>query len=123
MSIEKLDIEKEMEKKQTQIRRGVLELCVLSIISEGEVYPSDIMEKLKDAKLIVKEGTLYPLLMRLKNGGLLHYNWQESTSGPPRKYYHITDTGREFLDGLLNTWNDLVHAVNKSTQNLINKKE
>ena len=112
-----------MEKKQTQIRRGVLELCVLSIISEGEVYPSDIMEKLKDAKLIVKEGTLYPLLMRLKNGGLLHYNWQESTSGPPRKYYHITDTGREFLDGLLNTWNDLVHAVNKSTQNLINKKE
>lgn len=123
MSSEKLDIEKELEKKKTQIRRGVLELCVLSIISEEEVYPSDIVKKLKNSELIIKEGTLYPLLMRLKNAGLLHYNWRESKSGPPRKYYHITDTGREFLDGLLDTWNNLVEAVNNSTQNLMNKRE
>jgi PadR family transcriptional regulator PadR len=123
MSSEKLDIEKELEKKKTQIRRGVLELCVLSIISEEEVYPSDIVKKLKNSELIIKEGTLYPLLMRLKNAGLLHYNWRESKSGPPRKYYHITDTGREFLDGLLDTWHNLVQAVNNSTQNLTNKKE
>lgn len=123
MSSEKLDIEKELEKKKTQIRRGVLELCVLSIISEEEVYPSDIVKKLKHSELIIKEGTLYPLLMRLKNAGLLHYNWRESKSGPPRKYYHITDSGREFLDGLLATWNNLVQAVNNSTQNLMNKRE
>lgn len=123
MSSEKLDIEKELDKKKTQIRRGVLELCILSIISEGEVYPSDIIKKLKESELIVKEGTLYPLLMRLKNSGLLHYNWRESKSGPPRKYYHITDTGHEFLDGLLETWNNLVQAVSNSTQNLTKTKE
>lgn len=123
MSSEKLNIEKELEKKKTQIRRGVLELCILSIISdETEVYPSDIIMKLKESELIVKEGTLYPLLTRLKNSGLLHYNWRESTSGPPRKYYHITDTGREFLAGLLNTWNNLVQAVSNSTQNLTKRE-
>lgn len=124
MSSEKLNIEKELDKKKVQLRRGILELCVLSIISEGEIYSSDIIVHLKKhSELELKEGTLYPLLMRLKNSGLLHYNWQESKSGPPRKYYHITDSGREFLDGLLDTWNNLVQAVNNSTQNLMNKRE
>ncbi|MEL6863265.1 MAG: PadR family transcriptional regulator [Bacteroidota bacterium] len=100
------------------MRRGVLELCILSIISEEEAYPSDIITKLKDFDLIVVEGTMYPLLTRLKNDGLLHYNWKESQSGPPRKYYHITDTGKAFLGGLFETWNNLVSAVNQSTKNI-----
>ena len=116
MSFEKLDIKKELEKKKTQIRRGVLELCILSIISQEEVYPSDIIRKLKEFELIVVEGRLYPLLTRLKNAGLLHYTWRESKAGPPRKYYHITETGTEFLTGLLSTWNQLVLAVDQSTK-------
>jgi len=104
-----------VENTKAQMRKGILELCVLSIISDKEAYPSDIIEKLKAAKLIVVEGTLYPLLNRLKNAGLLHYNWKESTSGPPRKYYHITDEGQSFLKDLLETWNELNHAVNQST--------
>ena len=100
------------------MRRGVLELCILSTISEGEAYPSDIIHKLKASKMIVKEGTLYPLLTRLKNAGLLNYTWRESKSGPPRKYYHITDSGKEFLIGLMETWGMLVHAVSNSTKNI-----
>lgn len=101
-----------------QLRRGVLELCVLSAIAaEDEIYSSTIQEKLKDTPLEVKEGTLYPLLTRLKNSQLLQYTWRESTSGPPRKYFSITDDGREFLDGLMSTWNDLVTAVHHNTQN------
>ncbi len=100
------------------MRKGVLEMCILSIIAEEEVYPSDIIKKLKASELIVVEGTLYPLLTRLKNAGLLHYTWKESTSGPPRKYFHITEEGREFLNGLISTWNLLVHAVNQSTKNI-----
>lgn len=100
------------------MRRGVLELCILSIIAEEEAYPSDIIQKLKEAKLIVVEGTLYPLLTRLKNAGLLHYRWRESTSGPPRKYFFITENGQEFLKDLLGTWNNLVHAVAQSTKNI-----
>lgn len=101
------------------MRKGVLELCILSIISEGEAYPSDIIQKLKEQELIVVEGTMYPLLTRLKNAGLLGYNWQESTSGPPRKYYHLTDEGTSFLKDLLATWNKLVNVVNQSTKNLV----
>ena len=123
MSSNKLDIEKELEKKQTQIRRGVLELCILSIIAEEEVYPTDIINKLKESQLIVKEGTMYPLLTRLKNAGLLHYNWRESTTGPPRKYYHITELGQEFLQGLLETWNNLVAVVDTTTKNLTKAKK
>lgn len=124
MSSEKLNIEKELDKKKVQLRRGILELCVMSIISEGEIYSSDIIVQLKEhSELELKEGTLYPLLMRLKNSGLLHYNWRESKSGPPRKYYHITDMGREFLEGLLATWHNLVRAVDNSTKNLMNQKE
>ena len=101
-----------------QLRRGVLELCVLSAIAaEDEIYSSTIQEKLKDTPLEVKEGTLYPLLTRLQNSQLLQYTWRESTSGPPRKYFSITDDGREFLDGLMSTWNDLVSAVHHNTQN------
>ncbi len=94
------------------MRKGVLEFCILSILSRGEAYPSDILEKLKEAKMIVVEGTVYPLLMRLKNGGLLTYRWVESNSGPPRKYYILTDDGRSFLSELDSTWNELAEAVN-----------
>ncbi len=111
-------LEKSLMKKTTQMRRGVLELCVLSIIAEEEVYPSDIILKLKEFKLIIKEGTLYPLLSRLKEGGLLHYTWKESVQGPPRKYFHITKEGRAFLNGLLGTWNELVQAVQQTTKNI-----
>jgi len=97
------------------MRKGVLEFCILGIISQGEVYPSDIISKLKDAKLIVVEGTLYPLLTRLKNQGLLAYNWKESSSGPPRKYYSLTPIGEEFLNALNQTWNELAQAVNMTT--------
>ena len=100
------------------MRRGVLELCILSIISEEEIYTSDILTKLEAYELIVKEGTIYPLLTRLKNAGLLQYHWKESKSGPPRKYYQITDLGSDFLNGLLETWNQLVNAVNNSTKNI-----
>ena len=104
-----------IENTRAQMRKGVLELCVLSIISDKEAYPSDIIGKLKESKLIVVEGTLYPLLNRLKNANLLHYTWKESNAGPPRKYYHITKEGKSFLEGLLDTWNELNHAVNQST--------
>lgn len=100
------------------MRRGVLELCILSILSEKETYPPDIMKELKGYDLIVVEGTLYPLLTRLKNAGLLAYTWKESRSGPPRKYYRITETGEEFLLGLLATWNQLVNAVKNTTKNI-----
>ena len=104
-----------IENTKAQMRKGILELCVLSIISEKEAYPSDIIKKLKASELIVVEGTLYPLLTRLKNAGILSYTWKESKSGPPRKYYHLTQDGQDFLDGLLATWDQLNHAVNQST--------
>jgi len=107
-----------VENTRAQMRKGILELCVLSIISDEEAYPSDIIGKLKASKLIVVEGTLYPLLSRLKNAGLLHYTWKESKSGPPRKYYHITEEGTAFLEELLDTWKELNHAVNQSTLKL-----
>jgi len=100
-----------IENTQAQMRKGVLEFCILSILSAGEAYPSEIIEKLKEGKLIVVEGTLYPLLSRLKSAGLLKYRWEESKSGPPRKYYELTTSGSEFLKKLENTWNDLVAAV------------
>ncbi|MEO6729324.1 MAG: PadR family transcriptional regulator [Candidatus Dojkabacteria bacterium] len=102
---------------QTQMRKGILEYCILSIISRGEIYASDIIGELKVAKLLVVEGTLYPLLTRLKNNGLLNYNWQESNSGPPRKYYQLSDTGKEMLQELDKTWSDLAYAVETSIKN------
>lgn len=103
------------------MRKGVLELCILSIIAEAEAYPSDIIGKLKEAELIVVEGTLYPLLTRLKNAGLLTYNWRESSSGPPRKYFQLTEEGQDFLNALLETWDGLVNAVAQSTKNIQSK--
>ncbi len=93
------------------MRKGILEYCVLSIIARGEIYASDIIAELRSAKLLVVEGTLYPLLTRLKNNGLLSYNWVESTSGPPRKYYVLTDVGRDILAQLDQTWQELAYAV------------
>ncbi|MGZ2368949.1 PadR family transcriptional regulator [Ancylomarina sp. YFZ004] len=100
-----------IENTKAQMRKGVLEYCILSIVSKNDAYASDIIKKLKEAKMIVVEGTLYPLLTRLKNDGLLSYRWEESTQGPPRKYYGITDTGRGFLGELDNSWHELVDAV------------
>ncbi|MDQ8004710.1 MAG: PadR family transcriptional regulator [Pedobacter sp.] len=104
------------ENTQTQMRKGILEYCVLLIISRGEIYASDIIAELKRAKLLVVEGTLYPLLTRLKNNGLLAYNWVESTSGPPRKYYVLTPEGRQILAQLDTTWSELVYAITTSQQ-------
>ncbi len=100
-----------IENTKAQMRKGVLEYCILSILKNGEAYPSEIIEKLKEGKLIVVEGTLYPLLTRLKNAGILTYRWEESKSGPPRKYYQLTKVGEEFLKELETTWNELVKAV------------
>ncbi|RZT97323.1 PadR family transcriptional regulator [Ancylomarina subtilis] len=100
-----------IENTKAQMRKGVLEYCILSILSNNDAYASDIIKKLKEAKMIVVEGTLYPLLTRLKNAGLLSYRWEESTQGPPRKYYAITDTGRDFLGELDGSWQELVDAV------------
>ena len=111
-----------LENTKAQMRKGVLEFCILSIISEEETYPGDIIKRLKASELIVKEGTIYPLLSRLKNAELLDYNWQESTQGPPRKYYQATSQGRDFLKGLISTWEQLQHAVNQSTKNLTNNE-
>ncbi len=99
------------ENTQTQMRKGILEYCILSIIAKGEIYASDIISELKKAELLVVEGTLYPLLTRLKNNGLLSYSWQESTSGPPRKYYKVTEEGLEVLLKLDVTWKELLYAV------------
>jgi PadR family transcriptional regulator PadR len=100
-----------VENTQVQMRKGILEFCILEIISRGEVYASDMLEELTAAKMIVVEGTLYPLLTRLKNAGLLDYSWVESTSGPPRKYYTLTETGRSFLEQLRETWSELVAST------------
>ncbi len=94
-----------------QMRKGFLEYCILLILKKKEAYTSDIITELKEAKLIVVEGTLYPLLTRLKNSGLLNYLWKESTQGPPRKYYELTDNGTVFLDELEKSWNEIKNSV------------
>lgn len=104
-----------IENTKAQMRKGVLEYCILSILNRNEAYPSEILEFLKAGKLIVVEGTLYPLLTRLKNAGLLSYRWEESKSGPPRKYFKLTDTGKSFLTELDQTWTDLESAVKLTT--------
>jgi PadR family transcriptional regulator PadR len=101
-----------VENAKAQMRKGVLEFCILSILSKGDAYASDIIKKLKESKLIVVEGTLYPLLTRQKNAGLLSYRWEESTQGPPRKYYALSDKGKEFLKELNTSWKELMEAVN-----------
>lgn len=100
-----------VENTQVQMRKGILEFCILHIISRGEVYASDMLEELTAAKIMVVEGTLYPLLTRLKNAGLVEYKWVESTSGPPRKYYTLTGAGTVFLESLKETWQELVSST------------
>ncbi|AJR03739.1 PadR family transcriptional regulator [Siansivirga zeaxanthinifaciens] len=101
-----------IENTKAQMRKGVLEYCILSVLKDDDAYVAEILDTLKNAKLLVVEGTIYPLLTRLKNAGLLNYRWEESTSGPPRKYYGLTETGKLFLTELDSTWNELQDAVN-----------
>jgi PadR family transcriptional regulator PadR len=107
-----------IENTTAQMRKGVLEFCILSLISGGDLYTSEILEALKKGKMLVVEGTVYPLLTRLKNANLLQYRWEESTSGPPRKYYSITKEGEAFLAELKMAWNDL----NKAVETIVSKK-
>ena len=100
-----------IENTKAQMRKGVLEYCILSILQNGDAYTSEILSTLKSAEMIVVEGTIYPLLTRLKNAGLLSYRWEESTQGPPRKYYTIADLGKDFLEELNHSWQELVDAV------------
>jgi PadR family transcriptional regulator PadR len=106
-----------IENTASQMRKGVLEFCILSVIKQGEAYPSDIIEKMKAANLNIFEGTLYPLLTRLKNAELLTYRWIESNSGPPRKYFSLTEKGAAFYTELEATWNELANAVKALTEN------
>ncbi len=101
-----------VDNAKSQMRKGMLEYCVMLLLRKEASYASDIITRLKEARLIVVEGTLYPLLTRLKNDGLLCYEWRESTQGPPRKYYSLTATGEEFLEQLDSAWNELSHTVN-----------
>lgn len=105
-----------IENTKAQMRKGILEYCILSVLSKKEHYPSEIIEALKKAKLIVVEGTLYPLLTRLKNAKYLEYRWVESSSGPPRKYYALTKEGEKFRSELEGTWNELHGAVDQLTK-------
>ena len=105
------------ENTKAQMRKGILEFCILSLINEKEMYVSDLIDELKKGKLDVVEGTLYPLLTRLKNGEFLSYRWEESTGGPPRKYYQLTEKGKLFLTELENTWTELTSSVNQITKN------
>ena len=104
--------EETVENTKAQMRKGSLEFCIMLIISKGEVYASDILKDLKKADLIVVEGTLYPLLSRLKDLNLLNYTWRESESGPPRKYYTLTEKGEKTLTQLKQTWSILTRSIN-----------
>lgn len=105
-----------VENTKAQMRKGVLEYCILSVLSRNACYASDIIKELKEAQVIVVEGTLYPLLTRQKNAGLLAYRWEESPQGPPRKYYELTDVGRQVLLELEKSWGELVQSVDKIRQ-------
>ena len=106
-----------IENTKAQMRKGVLEYCILSILQHGDAYTSEIISTLKSAEMIVVEGTIYPLLTRLKNSGLLSYRWEESSSGPPRKYYVLSESGKLFLKELDTTWNNLMVAVKQIIKN------
>ena len=105
----------QIENTKAQLRKGVLELCILSILAKERKYAYEIITHLKDAKLIIVEGTLYPLLTRLRSAGYLAYEWEESKNGPPRKYYSITAEGKDFLSELSGSWNELKDAVEQLT--------
>lgn len=104
-----------IENTKQQMRKGILEFCILSVLKDQDLYASEILEHLKQAKLLVVEGTLYPLLTRLKNAELLQYRWEESSGGPPRKYFTLTEEGKAFLEELKVTWSELQHAINTVT--------
>lgn len=104
-------MESSSENVRAQMRKGVLEYCILSILSRKEAYASSILEELKDANMLVVEGTLYPLLIRQKNQGLLSYRWEESPQGPPRKYYVITEKGREQLAEMDAAWTEMIQSI------------
>lgn len=104
-----------IENTQSQMRKGILEFCILSIIRRGEAYPSDIVDEMRAANLQILEGTLYPLLTRLKNADMLTYRWVESNSGPPRKYFSLTDKGKAFYQELDATWQELANGVKALT--------
>ncbi|MBQ6577976.1 MAG: PadR family transcriptional regulator [Bacteroidales bacterium] len=104
-------MESTVENVRSQMRKGVLEYCILSILSRKEAYASSIIDELKAANMIVVEGTLYPLLIRQKNQGYLSYRWEESTQGPPRKYYVITDKGRSVLSEMDSAWQEIVSTI------------
>jgi PadR family transcriptional regulator PadR len=121
--MDRTDTESKTENKKAQMRKGILEFCILLIISGGQVYSSDILEKLKKANLIVVEGTLYPLLSRLKTQELVSYSWSESESGPPRKYYALTEKGLRVLVDLKGEWGDLTESISHLENQLSNKKK
>lgn len=104
-----------IENTQSQMRKGILEYCILSVIMRGEAYPGNIADDMKGAGLHILEGTLYPLLTRLKNAEMVTYRWEESTGGPPRKYFSLTEKGQAFYGELQQTWNELSVAVNTLT--------
>lgn len=106
-----------IENTKAQMRKGILEFCILSLISRKEMYVSDLIDALKKGELDVVEGTLYPLMTRLKNAEILSYRWEESTGGPPRKYYQITKKGTVFLGELQKTWDELTESVNQIIKN------
>lgn len=96
---------------KSQMRKGVLEYCILSILRKNDAYASSLIGELKEAQMIVVEGTLYPLLTRQKNQGLLNYRWEESTQGPPRKYYTLTEKGKEALAEMDAAWKEVVDSI------------
>ncbi|TCN72225.1 PadR family transcriptional regulator [Acetobacteroides hydrogenigenes] len=100
-----------IDNNKAQMRKGILEYCILMILEKGDAYASTIISDLKDAEMIVVEGTLYPLLTRQKNQGLLTYRWEESPQGPPRKYYSLTEQGRDYLKELHQSWDELVEQI------------
>lgn len=104
-------MEQNTENIKSQMRKGVLEYCILTLLRNKDAYASSLIEELKEAKMIVVEGTLYPLLTRQKNQGLLSYRWEESTQGPPRKYYSLTRKGKETLAEMDNAWNEVVNSI------------
>ncbi len=109
------DLNMNIENTKAQMRKGILEFCILSILQQKDCYTSEILDELKSVKLVVVEGTVYPLLTRLKNDDYLSYRWEESSSGPPRKYYKLTERGQEFLNELSKTWQELSNAVEAIT--------
>lgn len=112
-----------VDNAKSQMRKGMLDYCIMLLLKEKPYYTTDIIRRLKEANLLVVEGTLYPLLTRLKNDGILSYEWQESTQGPPRKYYVLTEEGREALQQMDLTWNELENTVHniKGTSVTINQ--